>query len=506
MKIRLLSSNLRLLLLLTFFILDVWAEERRATFIFTADMPVVGDERKGAYARLATLLDEVRAARPETVFLFGGASLGPSTMSGFDRGAHIIDVLNSLEPDAMGVTKREFSYYEDELSLRAYEAGFPMVASNLFDPLIQGTPTGLVDSFLIEKGSLTIGVVSIVHPSVTDEYPLQRVQITSPREEVNAKAQQLRSSGAHIIVLLYSHTSEFVKAQLENGVVDLAFMTDPDLDIRNEGDMWTHPRNISLTQYSQAAIVTCTLHENGKEILTTSWDLLNLADYAPDPEVASQTTGYTMRLNRLLDERIGQLQTTMDTSRKAVRSGENAFANLLTDAIRSFTQTDIALLNGGIIRAEKQYEVGTFITRGDIFEELPFRNKVATLTISGKAVIQALENGLSLLESLEGRFPHVSGMQVTYDSTLPAGQRVLTVEVDGKPLDPNANYTLATTQYLANGGDGYRMFTESASESLSNKSPPLLSDIVISRIRKQNQISPVVKNRMTDISSGNPSE
>ncbi|MCW8109100.1 5'-nucleotidase C-terminal domain-containing protein [Alteromonas ponticola] len=476
------------------------------TFVFTADMPVVGDERKGAYARLASLLDEIRSTQPETVFLFGGASLGPSTMSGFDRGAHIIDVLNSLEPDVMGVSQREFSYYEDELSLRAFEAGFPMVASNLFDPLTQGTPTGLVDRFLIEKGNLIIGVVSVVHPSVTEEYPLLRVQVTPPKEQINAKAQQLRAAGAHIIVLLYSHPSLFVREQLEEGIVDLAFLTDPDLDIRNEEEMWSHPRNIALLQYAQAAIVNCSLHENGKEILTTNWKLFNLDNFVPDPIIAAQTTGYTMRLNRLLDEQVGQLKTAMDTTRKAVRAGENAFANLLTDAIRNFTEVNVILLNGGIIRGENIYKAGAVITRGDIFEELPFRNKVATLTLKGSAIKQALENGLSMLETLEGRFPHVSGMTVTYNSDLPAGERVLKVEIDGEPLDFDQNYSLATTQYLSNGGDGYWMFKERETESLSTKFPPLLSDIVISNIRRQGQISPAIENRMVDIANRSSGE
>ncbi|NMH60845.1 bifunctional metallophosphatase/5'-nucleotidase [Alteromonas ponticola] len=485
---------------------SAWADEKNITFVFTADMPVVGDERKGAYSRLATLLKEVRAQETETAFLFGGASLGPSPMSGFDRGAHIIDVLNSLEPDAMGVSQREFSYYEDELSLRAFEAGFPMVASNLFDPLVRSTPTGLVDRVLIEKGNLSIGIVSVVDPSVTEEYPLERAQVIDPSEQVKVKALQLRASGAQLVVLLYSHPSLFVKKQLEQGVIDLAFLTDPDLDIRSEETVWSHPRNVLLSRYAQAAVVSCSLNENESERLTIESKLLNLDQFAPDPEVVAQTTGYSMRLNRLLDEQISQLKAPMDTSRKAVRSGENAFANLLTDAIKSFTQADVVLLNGGIIRAEKYYQEGELITRGDIFQELPFRNKVATLDIKGKVIIQALENGLSMLESLEGRFPHVAGMQVTYDSRLPAKERVLKVTIDGEPIAPEKNYLLATTQYLAEGGDGYWMFKEREGESGNTKFPPLLSDIVITNMRQQGQINPQIENRMVDVAKRKPGE
>ncbi len=66
-------------------------------------------------------------------------------------GSHIIDILNSLEPDVMGVTKREFSFYEDELSLRSYEAAFPLVASNVIDNRMGRSPDGLHTSVSVEK-------------------------------------------------------------------------------------------------------------------------------------------------------------------------------------------------------------------------------------------------------------------------------------------------------------------------------------------------------------------
>jgi 5'-nucleotidase/UDP-sugar diphosphatase len=119
--------------------------------ILAAEMPDIADPQQGRYAELKQLIYDERKRVPTTFFLFGGGSIGPSALSNLDRGSHIIDILNSLEPDAMGAAKREFSFTVDELSLRSYEAAFPIVASNLIDKRLNAVPDGLSDRALITR-------------------------------------------------------------------------------------------------------------------------------------------------------------------------------------------------------------------------------------------------------------------------------------------------------------------------------------------------------------------
>jgi 5'-nucleotidase len=52
-------------------------------------------------------------------------------------------------------------------------------------------------------------------------------------------------------------------------------------------------------------------------------------------------------------------------------------------------------------------------------------------------------------------------MRFTFDASRPVGSRVLEATVAGKPLDPKAKYTIATTDYVGiSGGDGYAMLKE----------------------------------------------
>jgi 5'-nucleotidase/UDP-sugar diphosphatase len=86
---------------------------------------------------------------------------------------------------------------------------------------------------------------------------------------------------------------------------------------------------------------------------------------------------------------------------------------------------------------------------------LPFGNSTALVEISGADILAALENGLSQVENRQGRFPQVSGMVVTYDPRQPAGARVTSVTIDGKPLDKLARYKVGSNDFMVKGGDGY---------------------------------------------------
>ena len=129
--------------------------------------------------------------------------------------------------------------------------------------------------------------------------------------------------------------------------------------------------------------------------------------------------------------------------------------NLIADAIRDSTGADCAVTNGGGIRANKQYPVGTTLTRRDILSEMPFGNTTVMVEITGKDIKAALENGISQIDNRAGRFPQVSNMKVVFDVKSPVGQRVVSVMIDGKPLNEDDRYKVATNDFMLAGGDGY---------------------------------------------------
>jgi 2',3'-cyclic-nucleotide 2'-phosphodiesterase (5'-nucleotidase family) len=263
--------------------------------------------------------------------------------------------------------------------------------------------------------------------------------------------------------------------------------------------MPTDQNAVIITKLGQAAIMQTTMLPERKKPAGISIQAVDLNEFTKDPRVKNQVKGYSNRLNRLLEQPIAVVNKDFETLRHSVRTEQNAFANMLTDTLREFSNADIALINGGIIRGNKQYQAHQQLTHKDIAQELPFRSRIALLNISGAQLIEALENGLSLIEKVRGRFPHVSGITVTYDPDAPVNHRVKSVLINGKALDKKHIYKLATTDYLANGGDGYRVLEECPEIVFGYMLTPLILDVLVDRIRQLKTFSPTLDARLVKI-------
>jgi 5'-nucleotidase/UDP-sugar diphosphatase len=102
------------------------------------------DEGKGGVARLAAVVEEIRQGNPHVLVTNGGDSISPSLLSGFDQGAHMIDLFNTIGIDAMAVGNHEFDFGPEVLAERLAEAQFPMLSNNAMEP-----DGSLIDSYCL---------------------------------------------------------------------------------------------------------------------------------------------------------------------------------------------------------------------------------------------------------------------------------------------------------------------------------------------------------------------
>src|SRR5690606_14941910 len=116
---------------------------------------------------------------------------------------------------------------------------------------------------------------------------------------------------------------------------------------------------------------------------------------------------------------------------------------------------DIAITNGGGIRAS--INAGD-ITKGDIITVLPFGNYAVTIDVTGAEVVAALQHGAGDYPDAKGAFPQVAGLSFVIDESKPIGEKVHSVLVNGKPIELEQTYSLATNDFMAVGGDAYVMF------------------------------------------------
>ena len=169
----------------------------------------------------------------------------------------------------------------------------------------------------------------------------------------------------------------------------------------------------------------------------------------PQPLVAAKLAAYRARYPEIR-------QVIGHTAERITRryNEESDLGNLFADILRSFGDTDIALVHSGGLRAD--LPAGD-VTREDLLDAFPFTDRVVVLEMTGAAIRKVLEQSFGLERGLL----QVSGMTVRYDLARPVGSRVVSVEIGGRALDLDDQYSVATFDFLASGADLYDGFFDS---------------------------------------------
>ena len=135
------------------------------------------------------------------------------------------------------------------------------------------------------------------------------------------------------------------------------------------------------------------------------------------------------------------------------------------------------------------------MTRKDILSELPFGNVTVLLELSGSDIINALEHSLSKIEDKSGRFLQVSGLEFSYDPKATVGERIIKILVDGKSIDKKKIYKIATNDYIANGGDGFKIL-KSAKRLIDASGAKLMATMVMDYATKIKIIDSKIEGRI----------
>ena len=474
------------------------AEEVTVSFVQTNDIDkfdAVGG--RGGFARLNAVVRAERAKGGHVVYGHAGDMISPSLLSGLDHGEHTIALTNLVPPDAFTPGNHEYDFGPQVFLKRMSEAKFPLLAANLRDE--DGKPiAGFADTLMITRGPLKIGIVGLTSDESYHASSPGNLKITNAVEVGLVKAKELRDQGADFVVALTHSGHAEDQALFDSRLFDL-IMTghDQDLSVRFDG------RTAMMESYEQADYITIAdiafsiEEKDGKRSVKwfPQFRIIDSSTITPDPETQAMVDALNKELSAELDVAIGKSLTPLDSRRATVRTGEAAIGNLIADALREAVGADIAITNGGGIRGNKEYPAGHDITRKDVLTELPFGNRNVKLEIKGADVLLALENGFSEIEDGGGRFPQVSGLAVEYDPAKPKLSRVVSVSVNGKPLDPEATYTLATNDFMMAGGDGYTVL-KTAKPLFTVRDAKLMANDVMAYIVKRKEISPTIEGRI----------
>ncbi|MHB2165452.1 bifunctional metallophosphatase/5'-nucleotidase [Alsobacter sp. R-9] len=456
-----------------------------------------GEKGRGGFPRLGAIVKAERARGVPMLFCHAGDTFSPSLMSGFDQGAHIVELTNLVKPDVFVPGNHEFDFGKDNYLKLMGQSKFPYFGANMRQA--DGSPIpGMKDSEVFQLGPVKVGVVGLALATTPQMSQPGDIRFTNELEVLRAQAGRLRQAGADILVAV-THTDRTMdEAIVRSRLVDVLLSGhDHDLWITFDG------KTVAVESNEEGNFVTAIdfvvqLTGEGKDrkvAWSPSFRVHDSSTVDPDPEVAAVVKKYEDMLSKELDVEIGTSLNELDSRSAVVRSQEAAIGNLIADAIRSATGADVAVTNGGGIRANKQYPAGVKLTRRDILSELPFGNTSVMVEITGADLRAALENGVSQLENRAGRFPQVSGLKVEVDAKAPAGSRIVSVSVNGQPLDPAKLYKVASNNFMLSGGDGYTSLGK-GKVLIGDTDGKLLANEVMTYVRKLQTVDAKTEGRI----------
>jgi 5'-nucleotidase len=451
---------------------------------------------------------------------------GPEFNASLEKGVPFYDTIGMdlIGYDAIAIGNHDFDFGPDVLAdfITGYEETQPPYLSANLDYSGEPSLQALFDqgriarsTVVLENGHL-IGIIGATTPNLDF--------ISSPRNvvvdddvagAVMEEVAKLKRMGVNIIILI-SHLQS-----IEEDLALAPLLDEVDIMVAGGGDeVLANPGDLLVPgdePYGPYPIIATDINGTEVPVVTTGGsygyvgrlvvgfdkrgDIMMLDEgvsgpvrvaggenpdaVLPDPEVqVSVVDPVIAYLDELAQKVVGSSEVDLDGIRGHVRTEETNEGNLIADALRwQATQLagdfgvpvpDVGIQNGGGIRNDSIIPAGD-ITELDTWDMVPFPNFVTVVPDIPRAQFkEILENAVSRVEFVSGRFAQVSGFSFVYDpagtpqeldddgNVVTPGTRVVDVELDdgtviisGGVVQPGPDLTIATIDFLARGGDQY---------------------------------------------------
>jgi 5'-nucleotidase/UDP-sugar diphosphatase len=471
------------------------AETVKITILGVGDMY----EFKGGFAKANAVARAEKAANPNTLYLFDGDMLSPSLLSGFDKGANTIELTNLVPFDIAVPGNHEFDFGPDNFLDKMKMSKYPWAAINVTEG--DGSPVpGLGGTMMKDVAGVKVALVPVAQDTTPEVSSPGDWKFGDTVKAAIAGAKAARADGADIVIGVVQAPHNYDREIMASHALDVLVSGDDHDYMTGYDGITAYVDTSTEARYLAPIDLTVTIEEkDGKRSVkwTPAFRFIDTSNVAPDPETQKIVEGFQKKLDESLNVDIGATVGPLDSRRNIVRSEESAIGNLITDAMRAANGADVAITNGGGIRADRTYDPGTMLTRKDILTELPFGNVTVVTEVTGQQILDALENGFSEVENGAGRFPQVSGMKVVANLKNAPGSRVVSVTVGDKPLDPAASYKVATNDFMLKGGDGYTALA-GGKVLIGPKQGDLMANDVIDYIAATGKVDAKVEGRIVE--------
>jgi len=411
----------------------------------------------GGLARVASIKKQLTAAGRNTLLMIGGDFLSSSVASTVFKGEQMIEALNATGLDVATLGNHEFDFGVDLLNTRMRQAKWDWVIANIIDRHTNALVGGAHPYVIRRVGGLRVGIIGLclVEESMRSPTVRDRLELVDPLDAAAKYLPQMKNEGVDVTVALTHLNFATDRALAERF---------PDIDVIVGGHEHypitaVEGRTLISKAGSEARYVArIDVDKRPGTPIDRFYELIPVnSAIKEDPDAAEVINRWESKLSSAMDVAVGTTRVPLDARDFRLRTSEVNVGNLVADAMRRTAQADVAIVNSGGIRGNREYRPGP-LTRRVLTELSPFSNVVCKIEVTGAQLQAALNFGVSRLPAASGQFPQVSGMTFRVVVAAPVDNRVRDLKINGTPVDPAKTYTLALPDFVLHGGDGYEMF------------------------------------------------
>lgn len=478
----------------------------------------------GGAAYLASAVKAVRGQYPNHLTISAGDLMGSSPLASalfLDEPA--VEVMNRIGLDFNAVGNHEFDYGVPELrrkqtggcaqfherkpcQLEPFRgAQFGFLAANTLTADGQTLfPATAIRSFGTGKQAVKIGLIGMTLKGTSDltsSAVNREVHFLDEADTANRLVEQLKGQGADAVVLVIHEGGRTTGAPDPNGCAALNGGIRPILDrLDTRVDLvisghthWSYVCDYAQYNKDKPFLLTSAglwgeyvtdialeidpathkvVARRAKNVVvqaesyTSPLRRVEVSDklprVAPDPEIAAYVSRYVEASKAYVARRVGWLAEPLEKTEGEAWGTGGRLGNLIADAQLEAARSagaQIACTNPFGIRRSLLTQPDHSVTFGDLYLVQPFNSELITVTLTGAELKEAMEQQLDA-DAPEQLLACSAGFIQTIDRSRPIGSRVVSMTLDGAPIDPAKSYRVTVNSYLANGGDSFAAFVK----------------------------------------------
>lgn len=500
-----------ILFTIMFFVVRFGTREQNDIVILYTNDVHCGIEENIGYAGLAAYKESMEEKTPYVTLVDCGDAVQGDFIGLTSEGSYIVDIMNEVGYDFAVIGNHEFDYGMERLSELIQQSEAKYLGCNIqYTGESENKLQAVKPYDIVKYGKTKVAFIGVTTPqSISsstptyfmedDEYVYEFSGAESGEELyicVQNYVDECRKQGAdYVIVLAHLGDGEEYAPYSSNDLVKATEGIDVVLDGHAHS---TIPNYTEKNKLGEEVFISSTgtkLANIGQLVITADGSISTelISDYIQKDEKIKtyidiiQAT-YEEDLKKVVATAEVALSGYSEDGIRLVRNRETNIGNFCADAYRYVAKADIALVNGGGIRAD--LPAGE-ITYEDLFAVHPFGNTLCMVEATGQEILDCLEMcyRVVLAETSEdgnaigedGGFQQVSGLQFWVDTSVESSvvidenemfvsvgdtrrvKDVLVLNDEGEyePLDVNKVYTLASHDYLLKeGGSGCQMFMD----------------------------------------------